>query len=40
MPEGIVRTAEEDGGIWVLPVTADFDPDGPTACDWGAGDPW
>ena len=39
-PAGIVRTADEDGGIWVLAVTADLDPDGAITCDWRSGDLW
>jgi aminoglycoside 2'-N-acetyltransferase I len=39
-PDGIVRTPDEDGGVWVLPVAADLDPDGEITCDWRADDLW
>lgn len=39
-PDGIVRTADEDGGIFVLPVAARLDLSGPLVCDWRDGDPW
>jgi aminoglycoside 2'-N-acetyltransferase I len=39
-PGGIVRTADEDGGIWVLPVGDDLDPDAGLTCDWRADDLW
>ncbi len=39
-PDGIVRTAEEDGGIFVWPGTAALDPDGALTCDWRDGDVW
>jgi aminoglycoside 2'-N-acetyltransferase I len=39
-PAGTVRTPDEDGGVWVLPVTADLDPDGGLTCDWRADDLW
>jgi aminoglycoside 2'-N-acetyltransferase I len=39
-PEGIRRTPEDDGCIFVLPVTATLSPDGDLACDWRAGDVW
>lgn len=39
-PAGIVRTAEEDGGIYVLPVAAPLDLNGELSCDWREGDVW
>ncbi|MFD9963910.1 GNAT family N-acetyltransferase [Amycolatopsis sp. NPDC058986] len=39
-PAGLVRTEEDDGGVFVLPVSADLDPDAPLACDWRDGDVW
>lgn len=34
------RTPDEDGGVFVLPVRAELDLDGPLSCDERAGDPW
>jgi aminoglycoside 2'-N-acetyltransferase I len=39
-PKGMVRTAEEDGYIFVLPASASLDLDGPLTCDFRAGDLW
>lgn len=39
-PTGIERTAEEEGWIYVLPVTAELRPDADLACDWRDGDVW
>lgn len=39
-PRGIVRTLEEDGGVFVLPVTIPLDFDGKLICDWRDGDVW
>jgi aminoglycoside 2'-N-acetyltransferase I len=39
-PGGIERTAEEEGGIYVLPVGVELTPDGDLACDWRDGDVW
>jgi aminoglycoside 2'-N-acetyltransferase I len=43
-PNGIVRTAEDDGSIFVLPagadIDADVDPDTGVMCDWRTGDVW
>ncbi len=39
-PAGRVRTAEDDGSVFVLPVTTDLDPDGELVCDWRDGDVW
>jgi aminoglycoside 2'-N-acetyltransferase I len=39
-PTGIVRTADDDGAVFVLPLTADLDLDGELTCDWRGGDVW
>ena len=39
-PEGIVRTADEDGGILVLRGDVPLDLGGDLVCDWRDGDPW
>ncbi len=39
-PAGIVRTEDEDGGIYVLEVTARLDLSGELTCDWRDGDVW
>ncbi|MQA24881.1 MAG: GNAT family N-acetyltransferase, partial [Micromonosporaceae bacterium] len=39
-PTGIQRTEEEDGGIYVFPVTVSLDLTGELTCDWREGDVW
>lgn len=39
-PNGAVRTAEEDGFIFVLPVSVELDLSGELTCDWRDGDVW
>jgi aminoglycoside 2'-N-acetyltransferase I len=39
-PAGIIRTAEEEGGVFVLPGTAPLDITGELTCDWRDGDVW
>lgn len=39
-PTGIVATPEEDGSVFVLPVTAPLDLDAELTCDWRDGDVW
>lgn len=39
-PTGILRTDEEDGGIYVLPGSAPLDLSGDLICDWRSGDVW
>ena len=39
-PDGIRRTPDEDGGIYVLPCAAPLDLDGELTCDWRDGDVW
>ena len=39
-PEGLARTPKDDGGVYVLPVTASLDLAGDLACDWRGGEVW
>ena len=39
-PDGPRRTADEDGGIFVLATGVPLDLDGELTCDWRDGDPW
>jgi aminoglycoside 2'-N-acetyltransferase I len=39
-PAGVQRTADEDGGIYVLPGTAPLDLTGDLICDWRDGELW
>ncbi|HEX8094445.1 GNAT family N-acetyltransferase [Jatrophihabitans sp.] len=39
-PAGIVRTEEDDGWVYVLPITAELDLRGELVCDWRDGDAW
>lgn len=39
-PDGVRRTAAEDGWIFVLPLARRLDLDGPLTCDWRDGDAW
>jgi aminoglycoside 2'-N-acetyltransferase I len=39
-PNGVVRTAEDDEGVFVLPVSVLLDLTGSLTCDWRDGDPW
>ena len=39
-PSGIVRTAEEEGAIFVLPVAGELDLSAELTCDWRDGDVW
>jgi aminoglycoside 2'-N-acetyltransferase I len=39
-PDGITATPDEDGGIYVLPITVELDPGRPLVCDWRDGDVW
>jgi aminoglycoside 2'-N-acetyltransferase I len=39
-PGGTIRTAEEDGWIYVLQPTPPLDPTKPLTCDYRAGDLW
>jgi len=39
-PDGVVRTPDVDGAVWVLPLTARLDLSGELTCDWRGGDVW
>jgi aminoglycoside 2'-N-acetyltransferase I len=39
-PEGVVRTEEEDGNVYVLPGDVPLDLAGELTCDWRDGDVW
>ena len=39
-PGGLERTEDEEGSIYVLPVSATLTPGGDLACDWRGGDVW
>jgi aminoglycoside 2'-N-acetyltransferase I len=39
-PDGVVRTADEDGGILVFPGSAPLDLAGALTCDWRDGSAW
>jgi aminoglycoside 2'-N-acetyltransferase I len=39
-PDGIARTDEDDGGVYVLPGSAPLDLSGELTCDWRDGDVW
>lgn len=39
-PTGITRTPDDDGSIYVLPVSVEVDTSEPIACDWRNGDVW
>jgi aminoglycoside 2'-N-acetyltransferase I len=39
-PDGVVRTPDEDGGIWVLRASAPLDLDGDLVCDFRDGSLW
>ena len=39
-PGGMVRTPDEDGSVFVLPVTVPLDLSGEIICDWRDGDVW
>ena len=39
-PSGLARTPDNDGGIYVLPVTAALNLEGELTCDWRDGDVW
>jgi aminoglycoside 2'-N-acetyltransferase I len=39
-PTGISRTQDDDGGIFVLPLTVPLNLEGELTCDWRQGDVW
>ena len=39
-PRGVVPTPDEEGAIYVLPVTVELYPDAELTCDWREGDVW
>jgi aminoglycoside 2'-N-acetyltransferase I len=39
-PDGVVRTGDADGAIFVLPLAAPLDLAGELTCDWRDGDVW
>ena len=39
-PDGIVRTVEDEGAIYILRGTTPLDVDGEITCDWRDGDVW
>ena len=39
-PAGITPTPDDDGTVFVLPVSVDVDPDAELTCDWRDGDVW
>ena len=39
-PAGVVRTPDEDGAIFVLPLAVPLDLAGELTCDWRDGDVW
>jgi aminoglycoside 2'-N-acetyltransferase I len=36
----VVRTAQEDGDVYVMEVAGALDVDGDLTCDWREGDVW
>ena len=39
-PAGVERTADDDGGVYVLPAAVPLDLAGELTCDWRDGDVW
>jgi aminoglycoside 2'-N-acetyltransferase I len=39
-PTGLTHTPDDDGSLFVLPVTVDVDPTADLTCDWRDGDVW
>ena len=39
-PDGILRTQDDDGSVYVLQLATPLDLDGELTCDWRDGDVW
>jgi aminoglycoside 2'-N-acetyltransferase I len=39
-PGGLTRSPDDDGGVFVLPVSVELDPTVDLLCDWRTGDVW
>jgi aminoglycoside 2'-N-acetyltransferase I len=39
-PDGILRTQDDDGSVYVLQIATPLDLDGELTCDWRDGDVW
>ena len=39
-PDGLTRTPDDDGSVYVLPIAVELDTDAGLACAWRPGDPW
>ena len=39
-PGGLVRTTDDDGAVFVLPVDVTLDPTADLVCDWRSGEVW
>ena len=39
-PDGVVRTEDDDGSVFVLPVSSSLDLSAELTCDWREGDLW
>lgn len=39
-PTGPVRTPEDDGGVFVLPISVELNTEAELSCDWRDGDVW
>jgi aminoglycoside 2'-N-acetyltransferase I len=39
-PSGVSRTPDDDGSLFVIPVTVDLDTTAELTCDWRPGDVW
>lgn len=39
-PSGRIRTPDDDGGVFVLPVSVELDTTAELSCDWRDGDVW
>jgi aminoglycoside 2'-N-acetyltransferase I len=39
-PAGVSATPDDDGTLFVMPITVELDPTAPLTCDWRPGDVW